>query len=856
MLFFALQVVQQAEAAAAATKWAAEVLRFSGGSTEPDVWPPPGAAEWQGRGSRAAPLYERLDTAYKVLWYKPELEAICLAIQAWSGAGQWDGLEPHHLYSHMAKPRPGPKLPSCKGTPPVRYKSIAILKVARLVRDDGAQLRRLLKMDVPREELPTARETAELLQSQLEQKEAELKAEKEKRLKAEAAGRMARLRRAEQVKRMREHRQEMSLQVAERVKAYKAKVKAESDLKAAEKLDLENERLAVQYEEALEQEKAKTAKARARARDKESDAQSSQKRLKRAQRAEAELKRVRQQLEALQGEEGSATDSDDDDEVHTSKRSRRDSGGRFQAESWRLRWLKWSQISRRVPTSAINANITEVLSVYAPQELTPQQTERSIRAMRVEATIAGEALNAWRFAKARRVISFGEDESTKWGKAIITTNTQIEPHDAPGTSVDIVLRGATLTAGGTSEALAKHLETKHLAHGRGLLECWRATHEKRWGVGAWERDSGAEPQQVGLHRLSENTLLMSDTCHGARKLKQLLANMAEAAGRAKLGEEVWATMSEAERGAKVKSHLGDCNGHLRNIIIKAMTGAATEHLQGELEDDLAEFSSFDRVTVEVGDLIYRVYKELHPSGQYAKGKGPECEAWRKKFHASKMWLPFEHAGNARQDIAFDGAVPLFINRKLILEFLHSLNVPGASNRLEECLRTLFRSNEMTALLRVCTLFQLIFSAPMRWLAGKHEQLQDFSIVSCSRMLELAEVMFKAVAADGHALLDPALDPFKEIADQQPLFREWRAAREARVTRSPDGTPYAIHKVALAEARSPAGAGNAQATEMVVALAEKMANGALAAMHDSKRAIADKLTSQAPAILAILIPDII
>ena len=197
-------------------------------------------------------------------------------------------------------------------------------------------------------------------------------------------------------------------------------------------------------------------------------------------------------------------------------------------------------------------------------------------------------------------------------------------------------------------------------------------------------------------------------------------------------------------------------------------------------------------------------------------------------------------------------MPLFINRKLILEFLHSLNIPGASNKLEDCLRILFRSNEMTAVLRVCTLFQLIFSDPMRWLAGKHELLQDFSIVSCSRMLELAEVMFKAVATDGHALLDPALDPFKEIADQQPLFREWRAAREARVTKSPDGTAYAIHKAALAEARSPAGAGNAQATEMVVALAEKMANGALAAMHDSKRAIADKLTSQAPAILAILI----
>ena len=42
--------------------------------------------------------------------------------ELWRGAGQCDDLVPHHLYSHMAKPRPGPKLPSCKGMPPVRYK--------------------------------------------------------------------------------------------------------------------------------------------------------------------------------------------------------------------------------------------------------------------------------------------------------------------------------------------------------------------------------------------------------------------------------------------------------------------------------------------------------------------------------------------------------------------------------------------------------------------------------------------------------------------------------------------------------------------------------------------------------------
>ena len=92
VLFFALQIVQRTETAAEAKVWAQEVLRFSGGSTEADVWPPPGAAEWQGKGSKPAPLYARMDKAHKSVWGFSELESICLAIRAWRGAGQCDTL--------------------------------------------------------------------------------------------------------------------------------------------------------------------------------------------------------------------------------------------------------------------------------------------------------------------------------------------------------------------------------------------------------------------------------------------------------------------------------------------------------------------------------------------------------------------------------------------------------------------------------------------------------------------------------------------------------------------------------------------------------------------------------------------
>ena len=208
-----------------------------------------------------------------------------------------------------------------------------------------------------------------------------------------------------------------------------------------------------------------------------------------------------------------------------------------------------------------------------------------------------------------------------------------------------------------------------------------------------------------------------------------------------------------------------------------------------------------------------------------------------------MAMPFERAAGGRQDLAFDGAVPIFVNREIILDFLRGLEVPGADNQLEKFLRRVLSCNEVTAALRVNTLWKYIFSEPARWLAGKAGALNDWSIDSSSRVLDLIEEAMVKVAADGHTLLDPSFDPFAAIAAEQPAFADWRTELMQRKRKTPDGTQYAYNERALSEARSPAGAGNAQATERAVKLAEEMANAALVAMRDPRRAICSLLTSQ-------------
>ena len=176
-------------------------------------------------------------------------------------------------------------------------------------------------------------------------------------------------------------------------------------------------------------------------------------------------------------------------------------------------------------------------------------------------------------------------------------------------------------------------------------------------------------------------------------------------------------MSAQERASKCSVHMGHCHQHLRNVIIGGMEKAATSYLQSELEEDLSEFSSFDRMSVDCCDLLRAVYKEIHASGKYAKGKGCEFEAWRKKHYPNALWIPVVRVEGTRQDIAFDGAMPIYMGRKIIIQFLMHVMAESTGkqhdNVLENFLMHVLQCNEMTAMLRAFTLFKLclLYTSP-------------------------------------------------------------------------------------------------------------------------------------------------
>lgn len=136
------------------------------------------------------------------------------------------------------------------------------------------------------------------------------------------------------------------------------------------------------------------------------------------------------------------------------------------------------------------------------------------------------------------------------------------------------------------------------------------------------------------------------------------------------------------------------------------------------------------------------------------------------MHKSSMWIPFCRAMGSRQDLAFDGCVPLFLNRLVCLEFLQGyIDCPKSQNVLDKSLYTLLRCNEFVALLRANTLWQLLFSAPFRWLAGKTGKIPDWSLWNMSGVLDLVEGAMEVIKADPQKLLDPDFDMFNSVAEQ-------------------------------------------------------------------------------------------
>ena len=461
----------------------------------------------------------------------------------------------------------------------------------------------------------------------------------------------------------------------------------------------------------------------------------------------------------------------------------------------------YSMVANGTPLSAIGPNITAVVRRTASWLKPEPPSPRVLTESRFELRFIEEALSARRVASAYAIRMMGFDETTKNGNPSITSNVIVEP--TKGAPLEpVIMRGAYCSAGGTSELVAKAIESKCFERLRGFLRRWKAKFLVLYPEDKW---TGPEPEQLSMARLAGGGALQSDTCNTAEKAKTILAEMIAEQAKAKLGADAWAAMSEQEQQEATRVNKLDCYQHLRNIFLKEMSSAQSKHVAEELKPHLDAFSSWERMTTDYTQLLRAAYKEFHHGNKYYKGKGREFWVWLKEQHPTAFACHFERAEGGRQDLDYDAAVPLYIMRPYIVEYLHGV-VFGAdhSNILEDFLYATFRSEEFISMTRANATIDLLISRPLRWLAGNSYKLDKWSPVSMTRVLDIVEQLFVKASTDGAVIIDPTLNVFKEIADEQPLFAKYLKDlfEEYKVLAADGKTEHLAYKLARAELLSP------------------------------------------------------
>lgn len=209
-------------------------------------------------------------------------------------------------------------------------------------------------------------------------------------------------------------------------------------------------------------------------------------------------------------------------------------------------------------------------------------------------------------------------------------------------------------------------------------------------------------------------------------------------------------------------------------------------------------------------------------------------------------IHLERAEGGRQDLDFDAAIPLYVDRCYFINYLHDIVFgKGHSNILEDFLYVTFRSLQFVAMTRANAIIDIQVSRPLRWLSGKARELQNWSPVSMGEALDLVHDFFERAQYDGSLFLDPALDIFKPIADQQPRFAVWRKfLLEEDYVLSPDGsTKHLLYKLVKDELLEPKDATNVQTRAKTIEYLELQCRAGLKKMRDPKLALRDKLSSQ-------------
>ena len=143
------------------------------------------------------------------------------------------------------------------------------------------------------------------------------------------------------------------------------------------------------------------------------------------------------------------------------------------------------------------------------------------------------------------------------------------------------------------------------------------------------------------------------------------------------------------------------------------------------------------------------------TANYFKGDGSLFLHWMELNHPGALLYPLGRMGGSRQYAVTEGSLPVYMNWHFYVEFLHQRLCAGTAegNILHTSIFIVLSSIKIVAMLRVLSIVHISIVIPMRFLCGRCQHLEGWSV---ARVPEAADLLYDAltkIAFDGNKMLD-------------------------------------------------------------------------------------------------------
>ena len=491
-------------------------------------------------------------------------------------------------------------------------------------------------------------------------------------------------------------------------------------------------------------------------------------------------------------------------------------------------------LSNRTSPSCVQANILVLARVIHPtfDVVKELPSRRYIQASRTVLVSVTKTLAAFRIGSATAWKQDHTDATSRRGKELVNLVQTVVQVD--GKLKTICLSCAIIAENATAPEQARAIIGQLRESGR-LLDQWREITEDMFPERPELLAQIPTSKSMCVSRMLRSQIA-TDTCNTAQAVQAELPNQVFALCR---------ELGIAEDELVIFS--GYCFQHMRNIVANGVEIVLCTSLTGLMTDELELIPRHLRVQCGLWNLASMIDKEINPRGQYAKGHGSDFWHFMTTYHEGVTWLPVVRVnGGARQDGSFEAALPLYLGRKFIVQFLHkTLCSNKKENILQTALFIVLECVEMIAQVRVASIFFISVIVPWRWLAGKCHELghNDWGEKDMSIICDLVFDAFALIEEDGEKLLDEdfMMNIFAPLYDQLPEFKEYLTWYFEEKASYPVGITNDEERIlAMDEARAelfyPTQACNRQSNDACHRLAEQVGNRVCLEMEDPRKSL--------------------